>query len=161
MSAPNATAGAWVDEADWLRFVESCLVTMLEASEDESRSLGDRRGERGNEPSATAALLEAECDKCEASGSITSPLAAAMRAPKRKTPSQPNHSSSDVTKATQQSDEREPSALTAATMAGIAPGPSPPMASTMHPAAEPLDMSSSPPYVDPIPKSVSPNVRGP
>jgi diguanylate cyclase (GGDEF)-like protein len=34
MSAPNATAGAWVDEADWLRFVESCLVTMLEASED-------------------------------------------------------------------------------------------------------------------------------
>ena len=141
-------------------------LRVLEANDDESLSLGDRRGERGNEPSATPLeaecdKCEAECDKCEASGSITSPLAAAMRAPKRKTPSQPNHSSSDVTNATQQSDEREPSALTAATMAGIAPGPSPPMASTMHPAAEPLDMSSSPPYVDPIPKSVSPNVSGP
>jgi diguanylate cyclase (GGDEF)-like protein len=32
MSAGNA--GGWVDEADWLRFVESCLVTMLEASDD-------------------------------------------------------------------------------------------------------------------------------
>ena len=29
-----STEGGWVDEADWLRFVESCLVTMLEASDD-------------------------------------------------------------------------------------------------------------------------------
>ena len=34
MSGSNAGASAWVDEADWLRFVESCLVTMLEASDD-------------------------------------------------------------------------------------------------------------------------------
>jgi len=32
MNAPSASS--WVDEADWLRFVESCLVTMLEASDD-------------------------------------------------------------------------------------------------------------------------------
>ncbi len=34
MSGSSAGASAWVDEADWLRFVESCLVTMLEASDD-------------------------------------------------------------------------------------------------------------------------------